>query len=337
MSESIGLSLIIPIYNVKDYIDECLQSVIVSMGDLSNVQVILVDDGSTDESGAIAMKYAEDHKNFFYHYKDNKGLSDARNYGLAYVRYGYVAFLDSDDSVRTSFFQEIFIALEKRPDMIIFDWVDVEEGKGFQLVSGMDFGEVLWTVQPGAWNKVYKLSLFEEIKFPKGRVYEDVGTIYKLLDSINHYIYINEPLYNYRKNRKGSILTSVSSNINDIYIALEDTYLFYSARNSLTNENRTGLCYQYVKLLSWSNMYRQLQFYKYNFWGFYLKMKETRQLIYKRFPEWRTNEYLIRNIAFFQSRLGNNYIKKIDSIGKSFLSTSRTILFLIIKNQKRIG
>ncbi|MFD1031915.1 glycosyltransferase family 2 protein [Metaplanococcus flavidus] len=337
MLKTNGLSLIIPIYNVADYIEECLQSVYESMGNLPNIQVILVDDGSQDESGMIAKKFADANSKFLYLAKENGGLSDARNYGLEHVRYDYVAFLDSDDSIQLPFFQKIFIELERRPDMVIFDWLDVEEGKLPQAVSGIDFQEVLWTVQPSAWNKVYKTSLFEEIKFPVGRVYEDVGTIYKLLYYTNDYAYINEPLYNYRKNRKGSILTFVSLSINDIYSALEDTYQFYSAKDALTDENRKGLCYQYVKLLWWSNMYRQLQFFKYNFFGFYLKMKETRQLIYNRFPEWKQNEYLNRNTTFFKSRLGDGYVNKLDRIGKTLLSTSHTILFLVSKNQKRIS
>ena len=332
-----GLSLIIPIYNVEKHIEECLQSVSESMGDLPNIQVILVDDGSQDESGRIAKNYAATNSKFLYLFKGNGGLSDARNYGLKYVRYNYVAFLDSDDSIQKPYFRKIFKALERQPNMIIFDWLDVEEGRKPQVVSGMDFTEVLWTVQPGAWNKVYETSIFKDIKFPKGRVFEDVGTIYKLLHYIDDYIYINEPLYNYRKNRKGSILSTVSFSINDIYSALEDTHNFYSAKGALNGENQTGLCYQYVKLLYWSNMYRQLQFFKYDFWGFYLKMKETRLLIYNRFPEWKYNEHLIRNENFFNSRLGDGYINKLDLIGKSFLPTFQTIIYLVSKNQKRLG
>ncbi|MGK7376319.1 glycosyltransferase family 2 protein [Planococcus sp. 1R117A] len=330
-----GLSLIIPIYNVEDYIEECLLSVIESMGELPNIQVILVDDGSKDSSGRIAKRYADSHSKFLYLLKENGGLSDARNYGLDYVQYAYVAFLDSDDSIRSPFFEKIFEAIEGQPDMIIFDWLDIEEGRVSQVVKGMDFAEVLWSVQPGAWNKVYKTKLFENVKFPKGQVFEDVGTIYKLLHYIDHYIYINQPLYNYRKNRKGSILSTVSPSINDIYSVLEDTYRFYIDQGALNGENRKGLCYQYVKLLCWSNMYRQLQFFKYNFWGFYRKMKKTRQLIYNRFPDWKDNEYLKRNVIFFERRLGENYIKKLDCIGQSPVRTFNTIVFIVTKNRKK--
>ncbi|HSI67981.1 MAG TPA: glycosyltransferase family A protein, partial [Planococcus sp. (in: firmicutes)] len=115
-----GVSLIIPIYNVEDYIEECLQSVIQSMESIPNIQVILVDDGSLDGSGEIAKNYADLHSNFLYLKKENGGLSDARNYGLEYVQYNYVGFLDSDDSIQKPFFKKIFEALEHQPELVTF-------------------------------------------------------------------------------------------------------------------------------------------------------------------------------------------------------------------------
>lgn len=334
MQQRNGISMIIPIYNVEAYIGECLKSVVESMDNLPDIQVILVDDGSQDGSGAIAREYAEAHSNFLYLLKENGGLSDARNFGLNYAEYSYIAFLDSDDSIQKSFFPKVFEALKTLPDLVIFDWLDVEESKS-QVVKGMDFEDVLWSVQPSACNKVFKASLFEEVRFPVGQVFEDVGTIYKLLHEIGDYVYIKECLYLYRKNRGGSILSTVSPSINDIYGALEETYRFYLAKGALTGGNRTGLCYQYVKLLSWSNMYRQLQFFKYDFWGFYRKMKDTRELLYARFPEWQHNEYLKRNRLFFKERLGDGYINKLDQIGKSPLKTFQILIFLVLKNRKR--
>lgn len=336
MNKINGVSLIIPIYNVEDYIEECLQSVIQSMESIPNIQVILVDDGSLDGSGEIAKNYADLHSNFLYLKKENGGLSDARNYGLEYVQYNYVGFLDSDDSIQKPFFKKIFEALEHQPELVTFDYINVKKGNKFEVVKGMDIPEVLWTIQASAWNKVYKTSLFKDIKFPKGKVFEDVGTVYKLVYYVKDYVYINEFLYNYRQNRAKSILSTNSLSINDIYSALEDTHQFYSAKNALSGANKVGLGYQYVKLLCWSNMYRQLLYFKYDFWGFYKKMKATRKLVYKRFPDWRQNEYLDRNGSFFEERLGEAYIDRIDYIGKSPLSTFRTIIFLVKRNRKKL-
>lgn len=336
MPKTKGLSLIIPIYKVEDYIDKCLQSVIDSMGSLPNIQVILVNDGTPDNSGEIAQRYADQYSNFLYVKKENGGLSDARNYGLTFVEYSYVAFLDSDDWIHPSFFNKIVEALEKNPDMVIYDYLNVKQQRESEKVNGMDLPEILWTVQASAWNKVYKTSMFEHVQFPKGKVFEDVGTVYKLLYFVEEYVYINECLYNYRQDREGSILSTISQNINDIYFALEDTHRFYSAQHALSGENEMGLAYQYVKLLCWSNMYRQLQYYTYNFGGFHRKMKETRQLVYARFPEWRENDYLKRNAVFFKARLGDGYIQQLDRLGKSPLGTLQTTVFLVTKNRKRL-
>ncbi|MBE4907233.1 glycosyltransferase family 2 protein [Bacillus luteolus] len=330
-----GLSVVIPIYNVEDYIEECLQTIVGSLNGFVNVQIILVNDGSKDRSGEIAQKYAKEQPTFHYVSKENGGLSDARNYGLKFVKYEYVTFIDSDDYITEFYFTEVFRALSKHPDLIIFDWMDIGDDGYRNRVKGMEFSDSLWTVQPSAWNKVYKTSLFTEVIFPKGKIYEDVGTIYKLLWYVKDYLYINKPLYMYRKNRAGSILTTISPKINDIYDALEDTYSFYKEKDALTKENVEGLCYQYVKILLWSNMYRQLKFYKFNFIGFYKKMKETRKLVYKYFNSWRLNSILLRNSTYFTNRFGENYISRLDKVGGGYFSTAYTICIVIIRNIRK--
>ncbi len=336
MGKREGLSIIIPIYNVENYIEECLLSVVESLGSLPNIEILLINDGSLDNSGNIAKRYAETYDNFIYIYKPNGGLADARNYGIDHARYDYIGFIDSDDWVDSVYFTKIVEALEKNPDLIIFDVLDVVKGKTSEVLKGMDFEDVLWSAVPSACNKIFKRELFEKVRFPEGRIYEDVGTVYKLFYWVDHYIYLSEPLYQYRKHREGSILSTVSNRINDLYEALENTYEFYYEKNGLVEESRVGLCYQYIKLLSWSNMYRQLQYYKYNFFGFYLKMRKTRQLLYYRFPDWRENGYLNRNKLFFEKRFGDNYINKIDNIGSSPLKTLNVIIFVITKNRKRV-
>ena len=327
-----GLSIVIPIYNVEKYIDECLQSIVKSMKDIPNTQIILVDDGSKDQSGEIAQSFAANYANFDYVMKENGGLSDARNYGLQFVKYDYVTFIDSDDYVDESYFNEVFKELQSQPDMIVFDWMDVGDDGYQNIVKGMDFPDYLWTVQPSAWNKVYKTSLFNDVKFPKGKIYEDVGTIYKLLSYVKDYKYINKPLYKYRKNRDGSILTTISPKIDDIYEMLEDTYSFYKKRNMLSQKNIEGLCFQYVKILMWSNMYRQLKYYKFNFVGFYKKMKLTRDLIYKYFANWKVNPFLLNHTNYFTNRFGENYINRMDHLGAGFFSTAYTVVILTLRN-----
>lgn len=299
------------------------------------IQVLLINDGSKDQSGEIAKNFANTHEQFTYIEKENGGLSDARNYGLQFVKYEYVAFLDSDDLIDESYFTVLLKQIEQNPDLIIFD-IKVFKKKKEHTLNGLEIPDNLWTVQPNAVNKVYKRTLFDNVLFPKGIIYEDVGTTYKLLYYIKHFIYINEPLYLYRENREGSIMSSISSKINDIYTVLEDTYKFYKQKNALTAYNLEGLGYQYIKLLMWSNMYRQLKFYKLNYLSFYKKMSETKHLIDLRFETWRTNNIVYENEAYFINRFGNNYIKKIDNLGKDFFGTLYVLLKLIVRNSLKL-
>ncbi|MCF7623649.1 MULTISPECIES: glycosyltransferase family 2 protein [Bacillaceae] len=335
----VSLSVIIPIYNVEAYLGDCLDSVVNSMrhsNDINNIEIILVNDGTNDQSGEIAKRYSEKY-NFKYVEKTNGGLADARNFGLEFARYEYVAFIDSDDKVTENFFFEIFLALKDNPDLIIFDWYDYfeDEDKLQKVVKGMESQRYLWSVQPSAWNKVYRRSYFENIKFPKGKVYEDVGTIYKILSKVNEYTYLDRPLYIYRKGRQNSLLTTISPKINHIYDVLEDTYVYYANIINKDKIIKEGLCYQYIRLLMWSNMYRQLKLYRFKMWGFYKKMRYTRSLIYKKFPEWKKSDFIEQNSDFFIERFGQNYINLIDNIGKNFISTIYTLLIVIMKNVKR--
>ncbi|MEE6133335.1 glycosyltransferase family 2 protein [Priestia sp. GS2] len=336
----LGLSVIIPIYNVEEYLAECLDSIVRSVKhskNEANIDIVLVNDGTKDNSGKIAKRYSEKY-NFKYVEKTNGGLGDARNFGLNYAQKEYVAFIDSDDKISEAFFSEIFNSLKTNPDLVIFDWYDYFEGEDNpeKIVKGIENQDYLWSVQPSAWNKVYRKSFFENIKFPIGKVYEDVGSIYKILSNVKTYSYIESPLYIYRKGRQNSLLTTINPKINDIYEVLENTYLYYA--DEIKNGNKVveqGLAYQYVKLLMWSNMYRQLKFYKVKLWSFYKKMKYTRLLIYKRFPGWKEHEFIQKNSGFLKERFGKSYIYSIDKLGKSFFETNLILLAVIFRNIRR--
>ena len=97
MSAKYKVSVIIPIYNVAEYLEECLESMVRQT--IDSLEVIMVDDGSTDISGVIAQEYEKNYDNFFYYLKENGGLGNARNYGIQFVHGDYIIFLDSDDIV----------------------------------------------------------------------------------------------------------------------------------------------------------------------------------------------------------------------------------------------
>ncbi|MCI8814508.1 MAG: glycosyltransferase, partial [Lachnospiraceae bacterium] len=104
--ENIDISVIVPVYNVEEYLEECLQSL--RDQTKKNIEVIIVNDGSTDSSGRIAEAYARKYNNFLYYYKENGGLGCARNYGVKRANGKYIAFMDSDDVVSLDLYEKMF-------------------------------------------------------------------------------------------------------------------------------------------------------------------------------------------------------------------------------------
>ncbi len=331
-----GLSLILPVYNTEDYIENCLNSIIKSKKDLTNIQIIIIDDASTDRSGEISKEIAAQHDDFLYVYKENGGVSRARNLGIEYAKYDYITFVDCDDHIHEDYFELIFKSIKKKPDIILFDWFNEYQENVLELVKAMDIKHQLWTVHPCVWSKVFKKEVIEAVRFPAGKLYEDVEFTYKSLAYVKNYDYIETPLYYYQRHRKGSLVNTISPKVNDIYDVLDATYSFYQEKDLLTYENKKGLEYQFVKLLLWSNTYVQLQYFKFNLLGFSNKMKETRDLVNDTFPQWHKNTYIKQNKAFFEARLGKNYIQNIDKIGKSFFDTFYIIQMLVVQNFERI-
>lgn len=331
------ISVIIPMYNVEKYIINCLDSIKKSISNIKekvDIEVIVVDDGSTDKSSILAQNYCLNDSNYHYYSKVNGGMSDARNYGLLKMSGDYICFIDSDDYVDEDYFNEIILHINenKESDLIIFDWVNVYNGSELVKVPGIDIESEIWTVAPSVWNKVYKKHLFDDITFVKGKWYEDVDVTYRLIDKVVKYTHLRKPLYKYRRNRQGSILSTINPKINDIYWIVENVYDHY--KDNLNAKNKEGLAYQYVKLLLWSNMYRQLKFYKLNLIGFNKKMKETHAIVDRLFPEWTSNKLIKLNEKFFIDRLGTNYLDLLKSISSNVAVMTITLLKTIIKARK---
>ena len=179
------VSIIVPIYNVEKYLEKCLESLVNQT--LDDIQIILVNDGTKDNSGEIAKQYQEKHPNkIIYLEKENGGLSDARNYGIPYATGEYVAFLDSDDYVELNLYEEMYnLAQKEKSDMVECDfiWEYPNESKRDTGLIYEDRKEMLEKVRVVAWNKLIKREILEkhQIRFPKGYRYEDVEFTYKLL------------------------------------------------------------------------------------------------------------------------------------------------------------
>lgn len=203
------LSVVVPIYNVEKYLKQCLNSLVNQT--LSNIEIILVNDGSTDNSEAICQSYAEQDSRIKLFSKPNGGLSDARNFGLQKVTSPVVGFVDSDDYVDLDMFQ-VLMELKLRSNAeIAVGGVKMVSNDGEEYLVRAVEGEIIADhhdameellkskrITNSVCNKIFDITLFDQICFPVGKLYEDEYVTYKLFDRANKVAMTNEVSYYYR-------------------------------------------------------------------------------------------------------------------------------------------
>ena len=203
----IKVSVIVPVYKVQEYIERCLDCLCAQ--DLDNIEFLLVVDGSTDRSGAICEEYARKDSRFTVYYKENGGLSSARNYGIDRARGEFIMFVDSDDWVRSDFCRTSYeCAINNNSDLVMFCREVVHSPSDAVRERRTDLAEghktwqeaidlLLGSVNVYAWNKLYKRSLFEGIRYPEGRLFEDQPVTWQLVYKAENIYFTNEVLYYY--------------------------------------------------------------------------------------------------------------------------------------------
>lgn len=203
------VSIIVPVYQVADYLRKCIYSILNQTYD--NIEVILVDDGSTDGSGEICDEIAKLDERIKVYHKCNEGLSSARNLGIDVSRGEYLAFVDSDDWISENYIMYMYNVCEEQAcDICQCGYYDVIDDKGKKtdilcnpiLYNSNEFlhaeYRLLQVENVIACNKLYSASLFEEIRFPQGRIHEDEFTIYKVISKAEKIALISTKLYYYR-------------------------------------------------------------------------------------------------------------------------------------------
>lgn len=184
------LSIIIPIYNVENTLKRCLNSILSQ--DMANCEIILINDGSTDDSGNIAKEYACQYDNIFYYEKSNGGLSDARNWGIERAKGEYITFVDSDDALQTNTYDQLIQILQQHPEYDMLEY-PVLLNPGCRNETYFSPGDHLflnpleWLSYKGfehcwACNKIYKRSILNGVRFPLKRKYEDILILPSLFD-----------------------------------------------------------------------------------------------------------------------------------------------------------
>ena len=210
------ISVIVPIYNVEKYLRRCLDSIINQT--YKNLEIILVDDGSPDNCPEICDEYARKYERVKVIHKKNGGLSDARNIGIKQSKGDYITLIDSDDCVTHDYCEFLYNLLKKyNADMSICkhlvkydDFGEISTGtkKEYILNPEKALKMLLYSddIDVSAWGKLYKRKLFDNIEYPKGRLFEDSATTYKLIDLCKTIAFKSEEKYIYFV-RKDSITT----------------------------------------------------------------------------------------------------------------------------------
>lgn len=214
------ISVIVPIYNVEDYLVECIESLIVQT--YRNIEILLINDGSTDNCATIAKEFSERDCRVIYIEKSNGGLSEARNYGIYHSKGKYLTFVDSDDKVSSDYIANLYNAIQKHDSSIAiggylefyerhnsirnYEYLDkvipVEEAL-LNMYDIKTYGSIFIT----AWGKLFHKSIFNDLEFALNKYHEDEFFHYKAYLKANSITYIDKPLYHYRI-RVGSIMNN---------------------------------------------------------------------------------------------------------------------------------
>ena len=235
-------SVIIPVYNVKDYLEKCIESVLAQK--LDSTEIILVDDGSTDgESGRICDRYAADYSELIrVIHQENGGLGAARNTGIEHASGDYLLFLDSDDYLLPGLLERMRQVLSQTAcDIVDFGFVVDQDG----IVKETHAGEIgiqkpfslhehpeMLLVLPAAWRRLYRRELFlrSGIRYPSRVWYEDIRTTLKLFTEAASIVSIPEAYYGYVV-REGSITRNKNISRNaEILDAFDDLKAWFSAK-----------------------------------------------------------------------------------------------------------
>lgn len=206
--ESDTISVIIPVYKVEKYLDRCIRSVVDQT--YKNLEIIIVDDGSPDRCGIICDEWAKKDKRIKIIHKENGGLSDARNAGLDIASGEYICFVDSDDYIHSEMYQRLYEKTKQyNADITICGFYRVSDPDGEIICCERTFGDGLIDKKDAlkylcrhssylaVWNKLYKRSLFHDLRFPKKKLEEDVFVMPRLYDKSEIILSVPDSYYYY--------------------------------------------------------------------------------------------------------------------------------------------
>lgn len=233
MREKPLISIIVPVYNTSKYLSRCLDSILKQT--YKNIEIIIIDDGSTDDSLKIIRGYAKRNSAIKYFTQNNSGQATARNKGIKYADGEYIMFVDSDDYVSNDFCEVAYNSIYNNYSEIAFFDMYAGRNNSFQKITfNLNEGYVskenaLSTTIDSSFpvNKIYKLSLFDNINYPEDAKYEDLFTTYKLIDAAQRVSYVKKALYYYVQRDNSTVHHFTAQNMTDYFNANQQLFNFF--------------------------------------------------------------------------------------------------------------
>jgi len=284
------ISIIVPIYNVEEYLEKCLDSLVNQT--LKDIEIILINDGSKDNSEKIVNKYLKKYeKKIIYHKKKNEGQGIARNYGINLAKGEFISFVDSDDYIDETMFEKLYNkAIEEKSDIVAsIGFIEVKNGIKTINKPNLDSTDNIKKYilnNSGPVAKIIKKEIItkNDLYFPKLRAYEDISVV-PLWGIYSHKIsIIDEPLYYYLI-REGSTMKQVEydEKLTHIYPSLDNLYYNFTLKTK--DKYKEELEWIYIEHLLHAASLRFLKFNKLE------EIKKINKTIKDRFPKWNKNKY----------------------------------------------
>ena len=235
------ISIIVPVYNLEHLLPKCIDSILTQT--FTNFELILVDDGSTDNSGNLCDEYAKLDSRIKVIHKKNGGIASARNAGLDVAEGKYIGFVDNDDYINQHMFEKLYKnAIIHSSDIVVCDYLKVDEKQYTDIkkfdedykikqYDNIDALNQLYTPEHLTficpWNKLYKSSLFREIRYEIGNIHDDESVVHKILYASYKITYIQTGLYYYVQRKKSQMNSPFNLNRLRFIYTLYDRMIFF--------------------------------------------------------------------------------------------------------------
>ena len=309
--KKIKVSVIVPVYNVEKYLYKCLDSL--AKQTLKEMEIIVVNDESPDNSQDIIDKYQEAYPTIHGYQKKNGGVSDARNFGISKATGEYIAFVDGDDYVELDMYEKMYNkAKSGNFDIVVCDLNYVYDDKIVRVSSKIEkdttnIKQTYVNMYPCVWNKIYKKNLFDkEIEFKKGVWFEDVDFLYKIFPYIKTIGVVKEPFNQYVQ-RQGSITKTFDKRLYNYIDNFNGLIEFYQQRN-LYEDYYSELEYCYVRYLYATFIKQATNFDEEEY---YKAVNMAIENVKTNFPKYYKNKYFYTSLKGMYLLLFNKTLAKI--------------------------